>query len=134
MEGVASKSTFALVSTGLPATWPPTARVFLVAFAYAEIPVGRVFNVAFPYGHPEDAERTTAVIHAVTQQWGKPFDEIPHGWKTICVIDFPDGEPSVVRRLLTVDTWMTAPVGATACLADPETMSALRSGSRPTAS
>ena len=83
--GVASKATIELVAAGLPAAWPPTAKAFFVSYAYAEVPVGRVFNVAFPFGHPEGAERTIAVIRAVTQQWGKPLDEIPHGWKTICV-------------------------------------------------
>jgi hypothetical protein len=132
LQGVVSTAVVALVSAGLPAAWPPTAKAFFVAYAYAEIPVGRVFDVAFPRGRPEAAERTTAVIHAVTQQWAKPFGEIPHGWKTICVIDFPDGEPSVVRHLLTLESW-TPPEGVSACLADQETMSALRSGSPPTA-
>ena len=56
LEGVASKPTVERVSAGLPAAWPPTAKAFFVAYAYAEIPVGRVFNVAFcRYDVPEEA-------------------------------------------------------------------------------
>jgi hypothetical protein len=132
LEGLVSKPTIDLVSAGLPTSWPPTAKVFFVSYAYAEIPVGRVFDVAFPFGHPENAEPTRAVVHAVTQEWGKPFAEIPHGWKTICVIDFPDGEPSAVRHLATRDDW-GAPEGTSACLSHLATMPALRSSDPPMA-
>ena len=33
------------------------------------------------------------LLKKVSQQFLKPFDEIPHGWKTICKFEFVDGVP-----------------------------------------
>lgn len=41
---------------------------------------------------------TVAIVLAVTQQFGKPFD-------TICVVDFPHGLPEPIARLPVSTTW-----------------------------
>jgi hypothetical protein len=93
------------VARGLPDRWPETARCVFVSYAYADVPVGKLFEVAFPAQRPHEAERTKAVIHAVTQEFGQSLTYIPSGWKTICVIDFPAGVPRLVERLPVVEGW-----------------------------
>jgi hypothetical protein len=54
---------------------------------------------------PERCWDVTARVVAVTQQFGYPWDEVPHGWKTICIIEFPAGVPEVIDALPVVDAW-----------------------------
>ena len=105
LQGFVSDSSLALIRSGLPAQWPQTARCLFVSYAYADLPLGKRFDFVFPWGAPGRAETTDAIIHAATQQFGKPFDEIPSGWKSICVIDFPRGVPPLVERLPVASSW-----------------------------
>lgn len=97
---------------------------FFVGFAYADLPIGTTFTALFPFHRPELARRTTAVIHSVTQQFGRPFDVIPAGWKTISLIDFPAGIPEDAMQLPVVDTWYTLREERL-CLCGDETLDAL---------
>jgi hypothetical protein len=105
IEGRVSAKTLAAIRAGLPLAWPSTARCLFASYAYADLPLGKRFDAIFPCEHPENAEPTVAMIVGVTQQFGKPFEGVPHGWKTICLLDFPEGEPAVVADLPTVDAW-----------------------------
>jgi len=80
-------------------------RCFFVGFAYADLPFTKRFDVVFPKGRPQDGVRCVCRIIAATQDFGKPFPEIPHGWKTICLIQFTGGMPRLVRQLPVVDSW-----------------------------
>jgi len=53
----------------------------------------------------EGVVRTDALVVAVSQQFGKPFDEIPHGWKTITMLRFSPEVPKGVRDLPEVEDW-----------------------------
>jgi len=105
VEGVASSKTLERVRAGLPAVLPLTARCLLLSYSYADLPLGKTFQCVFPGREPTKFEGTLAVIHAVTQQFGEPFDSIPHGWKTVCVVDFPRGVPWLIERLPIVGAW-----------------------------
>lgn len=105
VEGRASPIVLSYVQNALPKERSENSEVLLVSFAYADIPIGRVFDVAFPEGDPKSVTRTRCVITAVTQQYAKPFDEVPHGWKTICLVEFPEGIPAVIASLPTVNGW-----------------------------
>ncbi len=105
LEGQLSPTAFALARFGLPGTWPATAHCFWVSYPFADLALGTSFDVVFPRDAPDRAESTHAVLHAVTQQFGKPFDTLPHGWKTICVIGFPAGVPAMVDKLPHRETW-----------------------------
>ncbi len=115
VEGVISQEALELVRAGLPTEWPHTARCFLVSYSYADIPLSKRFEFVSSERHPTRAEATLAIVRAVTQQYGKPFDVIPHGWKTICVIDFPQGIPGLVERLPTVGAWGESTEGVRLC-------------------
>ena len=46
------------------------------------------------------------VLKKVTQQWAKPFDSIPRGYKTICTFEFKENDvPEVIKRLPTITDW-----------------------------
>jgi hypothetical protein len=105
LHGVAAPAVLARLQPGLAVAPSPTARVFFVGFAYADLPIGKRFEFAFPKGHAYESVATVAQVVAVTQQWGKPFDGIPHGWKTICFFEFPEGVPEMVDALPVVEGW-----------------------------
>ena len=105
IEGTVSPKALTLVRAGLPGEWSDTTRCLFATYAYADLPLGKQFEFAVPVGDPSAAEPTTAIVQAVTQEFGKAFDSIPHGWKTICLIDFPNGIPRAIQRLPTIDAW-----------------------------
>jgi hypothetical protein len=124
LHGFVSKAGLGFVAAGLPRTWPATARALFVGYSDADLPVGTTFDLAFPHGRPERAVRTRAVLHAVTQQFAKPLAGVPRGWKTICLIDFPDGCPEPIEALSTVDGWISR-LEDCACLSGAGTVEAL---------
>lgn len=105
VEGRASPTVLFHVWGALPKERPANCEVLLISFAYADIPVGRTFAIAFPKNAPQSVTRTRCKILGVTQQFAAPFDEIPHGWKTICLVEFSEGIPAVITSLPTVNGW-----------------------------
>jgi hypothetical protein len=49
--------------------------------AYADLPAPHVFDIVIKHDNPRQMERLPLTVRAVTQQWAKPFPEIPHGWR-----------------------------------------------------
>lgn len=123
LEGRASDKVKKILGRGLPRTLPPDTEIFFVGYSYADIPLGKTFTVAFPKGKPLESVKCTSRIIAVTQQFGKSFNEIPHDWKTICAIQFPAGIPSFVLALPVADSWHTNSLQI--CLSTPETVAIL---------
>jgi hypothetical protein len=105
VEGRASPDALFHVQEALPKERPAHCEVLFISFAYADIPLGRTFYIAFPTSDPKSETRTRCVIRAVTQQYANPFGEVPHGWKTICLVEFPEGIPGVIASLPTVNGW-----------------------------
>lgn len=105
VEGRASPTVLFHVQGALPKERPANCEVLLISFAYADIPIGRTFDIAFPTSVPKSVTRTHCTIVAVTQQYAKPFGEVPHGWKTICLMEFPEGIPDVIASLPMVNGW-----------------------------
>jgi hypothetical protein len=105
VEGRASATILFHMRGALPKELPTNSEVLLMSFAYADIPIGRTFDIVFPTGVPKAPTRTNCEIAAVTQQYGKPFDEIPHGWKTICLVKFEEGIPDIIASLPLVNGW-----------------------------
>jgi hypothetical protein len=105
VEGHISEKSLDHVRAGLPPGRPENSAILFFSFAYADIPIGRRYKILFPKDHPELAVPTDCEILAVTQQFSKPFDCVPHGWKTICLVRFASGVPEMVRALPTVNDW-----------------------------
>jgi hypothetical protein len=124
IEGRASAATVKEIGAGLPSLVPEHSEVLFVTFAYADLPFPKRYEVVFPKGRPQDGVRCSSVIVAATQQFNKPFPEIPHGWKTICVVHFPAGVPQMVSQLPVVDAWYAN--RAWVCLCDESTWEQLK--------
>jgi hypothetical protein len=105
LEGRVSPASMELIKPGLPSTRPPDTEVVFVGFAYADLPFTKQFDVVFPKNRPQDGVHCECRVIAATQQFSKPFPEIPHGWKTICVVQFSGGIPQLVQGLPVVDAW-----------------------------
>ncbi len=58
-------------------------------------------------------------------EFGQPFDLVPHGWKTICLLDFPTGLPSLVERLPVIEDWYGSLPDREVVLCSNETWAAL---------
>jgi hypothetical protein len=101
-----------------------TSRICFVSYSYADLPLPKEFDTLFRFNRDETIVRreeeidiifqpyhlSTATfarirIVAVTQQFAEVWQEVPDGWKTVCVIDFPDGAPALIDALPTVDAW-----------------------------
>ena len=108
VAGIVSPRVLAVAKDGLESTPSANGRVFFLMFSYADLPIGKEFAFACPSGRAQEAVPTQAVISAVTQQWGKPLREIPHGWKTIALIEFPKGVPELIDSLPVIDDWYTS--------------------------
>src|SRR5581483_5110290 len=125
LQGKVSNEALALVRNGLPSTWDDKSIPLFVSYAYADLPLGKEFTRVFPPKAPAQAVETLAKVIAVTQQFNKPFDEIPHGWKTITLFEFPRGIPELVDQLPTVGAWGELSDGQCAWLANEDARKAL---------
>ncbi len=105
LEGKVSPKSLELIKAGFSSLRPPDTEVIFVGFSYADLPLTKQFDIVFPRGKPQDGVCCKCRVIAVTQQWGKPFLEVPHGWNTICMIEFPEGIPELVHQLPVVDGW-----------------------------
>ena len=75
-----------------------------VSFAGAEHHLGAEFDVIVPVAGARESG-TRAVLVGVTQQWGKAWESVPRGHKTVCVLQFPGGVPEAIRALPEVEDW-----------------------------
>lgn len=109
LEGWVSPDTLAKIRSGLPAEWPASSRALWASFAYADIPLGREYGIVFPRERPQDGIPCRCRIIAATQQFGRPFEIILRGWKSVCLVDFPEGPCGLLERLPTLDGWSGSP-------------------------
>ena len=72
--------------------------VFVMRQEY-DFPIGTVFRI-----HQGTMTNTFELI-AVTQQFDKPMDAIPHGWKTICALKLLENPLSILAGLPFTDDW-----------------------------
>jgi len=75
------------------------------SYSEFEIPIGATFN-CFEKNGMQTLLTEDAVLIAITQQFGKPFEVIPEGWKTISKFEFSDKDVNNLRNELPVlDSW-----------------------------
>jgi hypothetical protein len=104
-EGRVSPASKELITPGLPFIGPPDTEVLFVVFGYADLPFPKRFDVVFPKGRPQDGVRCECTFIAGRKQFSELLPEIPHGWKTNCVVHFAGGIPQLVQQLPVVDAW-----------------------------
>lgn len=109
LEGRPSEHLLPWITGGFGRPVPAGSVIAFISFAYADLPIGKAFTVAFRPSAPGIAEPCALQIAAVTQQFAKPFDSIPHGWKTICCLAFDGPPPSLITNLRVVEGWYVSP-------------------------
>lgn len=124
IKGKISAGSLELIKSGLPAEKPYNTEILFIGYAFADVPVGKSFSVIFPKNNPGDGIYYESKIAAVTQQFGKPTEVIPRGWKTICLVEFPQGIPEIIKNLPVVDTWFET--GDYVCISDEEAWEAIK--------
>ncbi|HEX8250985.1 MAG TPA: hypothetical protein VF599_22615 [Pyrinomonadaceae bacterium] len=124
IKGKISPNSLELVKSGLPPDKPNNAEVLFIGYAFADVPAGKSFSVIFPKTNPGGGIYHESKIVAVTQQFGKPTEVIPRGWKTICLVEFPQGIPEIIKNLPVVDTWFEN--SDYVCICDEEAWEAIR--------
>lgn len=106
---------------------PITSAYFAVSFAYADIPVGKQFDSALPAGQPSRAISTVAVLLAILHEWvALPVPSTARGHRSICIIDFPNGMPRLIRDIPLVTSFVERTSEENIWLTSHETLAALR--------
>lgn len=80
-------------------------RWLFVSLAYADIPRGSTYD---HWWAPEPGSIPTvaaASVDYITQQYGRAFDAVPHGWRTIVRFRFVNDVPERVDELPVLHDW-----------------------------
>ncbi|UXY30005.1 hypothetical protein [Streptomyces sp. HUAS TT20] len=80
-------------------------EALFLSYNYADVPLGRRYDCCFRRADESDVARVAVTVVAVTQQFGRMFDEIPHGWKTLTVLRFEPEIPALIRDLPAASAW-----------------------------
>ena len=99
---------------------------FFLSYAYDSIFVDHEFDYIFRTTNVSQGREARSIIKSVTQQFMKPFDCIPEGWKTICLIEFPDGIPDLIKELPIVENWFESASELHICLSNKQTWKLLQ--------
>ncbi len=84
-----------------------TQEHFLVSFAYADIFIGKTFEIAFPRNKPKEGVKCKAIIQAILQEHLViPVDCVSCGHRSICLINFPEGIPTIISQMKQVTGFM----------------------------
>ena len=134
VEGHLSSRARKAVRKGLPKGVWPNRRVCFVGYAYSDLALPKEFDTLFRMERGEGGFRkhfatavdSWVVIVAATQQFAAAWHELPHGWKTVCVIEFPAGVPAMIDELPTVDGWHESRQSVVLC--GGETLQAMQQG------
>jgi len=78
--------------------------VLFCAFSECDIPVGSVFTQI--WFRQEVLYTGTVMLTKITQQFDRPVDAIPTGWRTVCSFTFEGPVPDVLYKYLpVVQSW-----------------------------
>jgi len=124
IEGKISRSSFELIKDGFILEKPDEAEILFIGYAYDNVPLGKTFQVIFSKRNPAEAIFRQSKIIAVTQEFGIPLDVIPQGWKTICIVEFPQGIPDIIKNLPVINAW--GENKDYVCLSDEDSWKAIR--------
>ncbi len=105
LTGILSPLSLNLDKPGLLKPISENNLICWVMFAYADIPIPKKYTCLFELANPKNSTEEECFIVDVTQQWSKPFDSIPQGWKTICNIQFPNRISKNFQQLEITDDW-----------------------------
>lgn len=115
------------MASGLPETLAENEVALFVNYNFADVPIGTAFDCCYAAAEESNLRWVRSEVVAVTQQFAMPFEEIPHGWKTITVLRFNPDLPDLVAKLPVSDGWFESPI--TVLVSSRETWQARQAGS-----
>jgi hypothetical protein len=91
------------------------------SFGYADIPLGKAFGAVFKKSNPAEGAITQCVLRAVINEWLPiAMDGVPKGHRSICLFEFPQGIPALIKRLPAVGYPTPPNVDEKVCLSSAE--------------
>ena len=103
---------------------------FFVSYSEIDIPLEAKFTRVF-CKNIENVFTINSVLTGATQQYGKPFDLIPHGWKTICKFSFSGELPRLISDLPVIDDWADYQYGLEVVMCTEPFIEELKKNSSP---
>ncbi len=94
---------------GLPAVMTTNEVLLFSPFADADVRIGQRFASCARFPHSDEAVLASSTLIAVTQEFSKPFDGVPRGWKTIIHVRFDTEVPDLIRELPAAEGWYEYP-------------------------
>jgi len=92
------------------------------SFGYADIPLGKAFGAVFSKSDPREGAATQCVLRAVINEWMPiAMDGIPKAHRSLCLFEFPQGIPGLIKRLPGVGYPTPPNVEDKVCLSSAET-------------
>jgi hypothetical protein len=125
LDGSLDAEAFAFARKGLPSD-ALADECFYASYVFADLSVPHVFDIVFKADDPRQMQRLPLTVRAVTQQWAKPFCEIPHGWKTIIWLGRDARTSPLIRAMPRLRVWH---LKGRICLTKEATWAALTNGS-----
>ena len=106
VNGIISETSKKLIDKGFTETRDEFHTINLFcSYSELKIPIGATFN-CFEKNNKQTILEKDAVLLAVTQQFGKPFEFIPEGWKTISKFEFSEKDVYNLKNELPIlDSW-----------------------------
>jgi hypothetical protein len=123
IESQVSARTLAALAAGLPAELDRDEVALFAGYTFADIPLGTTFDCCFAAGDETSVRWSDVQVVAGSQQFARPWQEIPHGWSTIIVLRFAPEIPDLVAALPIADDWSHSP---TVLISTRETWTARR--------
>lgn len=74
-----------------------------VDFASQDIPINSSFFV-IKSSNEKDVRCSSQVVR-ITQQYNRPFDIIPRGWKTIIALKIIGEKPTILKNMNEIEDW-----------------------------
>jgi hypothetical protein len=92
------------------------------SFGYADIPLGKSFSAVFRKSNPAEGALSQCVLRAVINEWMPiAMDGIPKAHRSVCVFEFPQGVPALIKRLPNVGYPTPPNVEERVCVCSAET-------------
>lgn len=105
--GIASKKIENLLFNAMD-TWQKRSNscIIFVDFSDFDIPIGTIFTIFAENEDGTGSHDINGELVQVTQQFLKPYDEIPRGHKTVCEIKLDERSVNLLRsKLSIIDSW-----------------------------
>jgi hypothetical protein len=124
IEGIAEEKVCEELFTGYQSKKGLNIISCFISYSYADLSMGKRFDTLYKDTEPLNFVITPVTVIAATQQLAHETDFVPYGWKTVCMLEFSEGVPEIVRNMPTVSSWFESDLMDNVRLCNQETYQA----------